>query len=318
MKKILVVLLATLLLCTTCFALCGCGLLEIFDDNGDVVDLGNGETPVKWNLVSNSNKLRPVYSAYFEIDSKTFKYYENDVLKKQGQHHITYSGPTNTISPLTIVLNFGEDDGFRIYDYLECYTEDGKTDLKQFTIMSEGYHVETVRVGGVPVRDYHLSNMPYAFGTYVKEGATPYTYQNGKANYLDCAKLDGTFVDEIGNSFYFANNAYCSDDQDVSYSIYMRYENVTEGTFVEGIIKMSWYEDWDTGEVRNCALVYVTHGENEPAIESGTYAMADYSLENFVLGNNSISLGFGKYFDEQSACTFNPTHFVGGTYNKIA
>jgi len=318
MKKILVALLTVLLVSTMCFGFAGCALLEMFDDNKNVVDLGDGETAVKWNLVSNNNKLSNVQNAYFEFDSKNFKYYEDGVLKKQGEHHITYEGPENTISPLTLVLNFGkDDDGFRIFDYLECYTEDTKEGLHQFTIMSEGYHIDPPRAGGVPVRDYHLSSMPYAFGTYVKEGTTETAYKNGKANYLNCAKLDGTFVDELGNSFYFANNSFCSDPQGVSYTIYMRYENATTGTFVEGTIKMSQYEDWDTKEMHSCALIYVMHGENEPTAESGISVEADYQLEDFDLGDNMFTLGFGEYFDEESTCTFDPTHFVGGTYNKV-
>ena len=67
-------------------------------------------------------------------------------------------------------------------NYIECYTEDDRDALRQFTIMSEGYHIEPLRGGGVPIRDYHLSDMPYAFGTYVKESSEQYTYKNGKAN----------------------------------------------------------------------------------------------------------------------------------------
>ncbi|MBQ4272446.1 MAG: hypothetical protein IJB95_02185, partial [Clostridia bacterium] len=89
MKKILVALLTVLIVSTMCFGFAGCALLEMFDDNKNVVDLGDGETAVKWNLVSNNNKLSNVQNAYFEFDSKNFKYYEDGVLKKQGEHHIT-------------------------------------------------------------------------------------------------------------------------------------------------------------------------------------------------------------------------------------
>ena len=204
MKKILAVLLIMIM----AFGLTGCALAELFGDKDNVVDLGDGKRAVKWNLVINDNDLIPVESAYFEFDQDSFKYYENGQLKKEGTHRITYFGVENAISPLHLNLNFGKDEtGFSVYDYIDCYTEDGEDDLHQFTIISEGYHIQTERSGGVPVRDYHLSDMPYAMGTYLKEGATQYEYQNGKVNYLGSAKLDGKFCDEKGNSFYFVNNS---------------------------------------------------------------------------------------------------------------
>ena len=202
---------------------------------------------------------------------------------------------------------------------VDCYTEDAKEDLHQFTIISEGYHVETVRDGGVPVRDYHLSEMPYAFGTYVKEESEPYTYQNGKANYLNCARLDGTFVDEAGNKFYFANNSYSSDPNSASYTVYMRYESRENSTFVEGTIGLSYYEDFYTNERHDVALIYVMHGEWEPAEEKGTSAFADYQLMDFSFdGDDSFTFAFAEYFSDTKECDYDPTHFIPGTYRRIS
>ena len=315
MKKIFsVLLILSMLLC-----LSGCALTEMFQNKNNVVDLGSGETPVKWNLVSNTNKYSSVESAYFEFTKDSFKYYENGALKKEGTHRITYSGVENTISPLTIALYFGEDgSGFSVFDYLECYTEDAKDNLHQFTVMSEGYHIEPLRAGGVPVRDYHLSDMPYAFGTYVKEETEQYSYQNGKANYLSCANLDGTFTDENGNKFYFANNSYSSDPENVSYTVYMRYENKLNNTFVEGTIRMSYYEDFYTKEKHNVALIYVTHGENEPSEESGVSVEADFKLMDFDFGEDDFfSIAGGVYFAENPECDYDPQNFVAGTYRKV-
>ena len=312
MKKIIIL---TVLL-SLVFGLSGCALLDFLNSDSTTVDLG-GEEYVRWNLVWNNNEYRQVESAYFEFNKDSFKYYENGELKKEGSQRITYFGLENTISPLHINLDFGKKDGFSVYDYLDCYTEDEESNLHQFTIISEGYHIKTDRSGGVPVRDYHLSNMPYAFGTYVKENTQQYSYVNGKANYLNCAYLDGTFCDESGNKFYFANNAYSSDDQSVSYDIYMRYENKVNGTSIEGNIKLSWYEDLDTKEKHNVALLYVTHGENEPGKESGTLVFADYQLMDFNLSENSFSFVSADYFDENRECDYNPANFLGGTYNKV-
>ncbi len=315
MKRILTLL----LIISTLLSLSGCALAELFDDGKNVVDLGDGEEAVRWNLVFNNNEYSTVNEAYFEFDKDSFRYYENGALKKEGTHRITYSGVENTISPLTLVLKFGKDEeGTTISDYIECYTEDAMDDLHQFTIMSEGYTIKPPRSGGVPVRDYHLSDMPYAFGTYVKESTEQYTYKNGKANYLDCAKLDGTFVDEAGNKFYFANNSYSSDPESVSYSIYMRYENAAKGTILEGTISMSYYEDFDTQKKHNVALIYVMHGSNEPSEESGVSVEADYELMDFNIGDgSSFSVAGGSYFDEESECEFDPGDFVGGVYRRI-
>lgn len=318
MKKVFsLVFISLLLLC-----LSGCSILELIKDDDDIVDLGSGETIAKWNLVWNNNEYRPVETAYFEFDNTNFKYYENGELKKEGSHRITYFGVENTISPLHLNLNFGLDSTrFSIYDYIYCYTEDSKDNLHQFTIISEGYHIKPLRSGGVPVRDYHLSDMPYAFGTYVKEGTEQYEYKNGKVNYLNCAKLDGTFIDEFGNKLYFANNSYSSNnDSNVysSYTIYMRYENNQKNITLEGTIKLSWYEDFYTKEHYDVALIYVMHGESEPGEESGTSVEADYELFKFVFTDeNDIQFESAKYFSEKKECEFDPIDFVGGLYHKV-
>ncbi len=315
MKKIITLLLAIFIT----FSLSGCAFSEFLNNNKNVVNLGDEETFVKWNLVWNNNEYRPVDSAYFEFNDSSFRYYENGELKKEGTHRITYFGLENSISPLHLNLEFGKDDnGFSVFDYLDCYTEDSKDNLHQFTILDEGYHVKTVRAGGVPVRDYHLSDMPYAFGTYLKEGTEQYSYENSKANYLNCAKLDGTFCSQQGNKFYFANNAYSSDSNSTSYTIYMRYENNVNNTFIEGTIKLSYYEDFYTSERIDVALIYVMHGENEPGEESGTSVFADYKLNNFVFNSdNSITFVDAQYFNDKQECDYSPSNFIGGTYYKL-
>lgn len=319
MKKILSILLAILI----AFGLTGCALTEFLDDKKEVVDLGDGETAVKWNLVVNDNEYRPVESAYFEFDQTDFKYYENGLLKKQGTHRITFFDVENSNAKLHLNLNFGTDEsGLSIFDYIDCYTEDDKDDLHQFTIISQGYHIEPIRSGGVPVRDYHLSDMPYALGTYIKEGAEQYTYKNGKVNYLGCAKLDGKFCDDKGNIIYLLNNSYSAKYQTNEYSkytVYIRYENKTNATFIEGTIKLGYYEDWDTGEKHNTASIYVLHGDGEPGAESGTYAEPDYHLLDFNFGDDgSISFSSAEYFYDNRECNFDPINFIVGTYYKVS
>ena len=73
----------------------------------------------------------------------------------------------------------------------------------------------------------------------------------------------------------------------------------------------------DTKEKHNVALLYVTHGENEPGEESGTLVFADYQLMDFNLSENSLSFVSADYFDENRECDYNPANFLGGTYNKV-
>ena len=315
MKKVLV----SILLFTVGLFLAGCDLIEQID-NKNVVDLGNGEKSIRWNLVLNDNKYRPVESAYFEFNNEMFKYYEDGILKKEGTHRITFFDINENNAPLHLNLQFGTDDtGLSIYDYIDCYTEDSKENLHQFTIISEGYHIRPLRGGGVPIRNYYLSNMPYALGTYIKEGTEYYSYKNGKVDYLGCSKLNGTFIDEKGNTLYFVNNSYSSKYESAEYSkytIYMRYENNENNTYIEGTIKLSYHEE--TSEVCDSALIHVMHGESEPAEESGTYAFPDYELIGFkFISDDIIEFTSGDYFYDNRECSFDPTNFVGGKYIKV-
>lgn len=314
MKKLCTLFLALALLCS----LCGCALSEWLHDKDNVVSLGDGNTFVKWHLACNDNAYSTVRSAYFEFNESTFRYYEDGVLKKEGTHRITYYGAEGFVSPLHLDLQFGKDgSGLSVFDYVDCYTEDARDALCQFTVIREAYHIDAPRSGGVPVRDYHLSDMPYAMGTYVREGAQRRDYQSGKANYLGCAALDGTYLDEAGNLFYFLNNSYAYDPESTSYTVYMRYENRAEGSFVEGTVQLSYYEDFLSGTPHNVALIYVTHGHNEPSPSEDEPLLADFQLMDFNLGEDaSFTFLNGSHYADPPACDFDPTHFAGGAYRK--
>ena len=317
MKKLLTLFLS---FCMLLFAP-GCAFSDLLNEEKNVVNLGEKDTFVKWNLVQNDNVYRSVESAYFQFNETKFEYYENGALKKEGTHRITFFDIKKNNAPLHLNLEFGKDEtGFNVFDYIDCYTEDTKDALSQFTIVSEGYHVEGVRAGGVPVRDYHLSDMPYAFGTYVKEGAQARAYKNGKVNYLGCAKLDGAFCDENGNTFHFINNSYSekyATSEYSSYTVYMRYENRTNGTSLEGTIKLSEYDEFLGDKHHDVAMIYVMHGENEPGKESGTSVEADYLLMDFAFSDeNTFTFAYGEYFYENRECEYDPANFIGGTYSK--
>ncbi len=300
----------TVLLSILTSSLAGCAFFEFADNQKYVVDLGNGESYIKWNLVENNNEFHPVSSAYFEFSKDSFKYYENGLLKKEGKNSAKYFGIDDGVTQMTICLNTINsirDDG-RLY----CFTEDEKNDLHQFTIRSMGYQIQPVRTGGVPVRDYHLSNMPYAFGTYVKEGSQRYTYQHEKI----APNYNGTFVDRSGNQFYFANNSYKSNASFTEYTVYFHYENATTLKPVEGTLSFSEYDDWELGH-RKVALLYVMHGQSEASKEKGVSEFPDYELKDFTYDetSNSISFTEAKYFDD-AECDYLPSNFVAGSYTK--
>ena len=59
------------------FSLSSCALFEASNNDKNIVSLGNKDSYVRWNLVSNDNMLSNVKSAYFEFDNENFKYYED-------------------------------------------------------------------------------------------------------------------------------------------------------------------------------------------------------------------------------------------------
>ena len=300
-------------------SLSNCAFFEFQEYEKKNVDLGDGDNYVKWNLIENNNEYHPVKSAYFEFSKDKYRYYEDDALKEEGKCMSRYFGAKEGI-PLHIGLF--KDDDQRKDGYLNCYTEDEKENLHQFTIYQLGYEIKPLRMGGVPVRDYHLSEMPYAYGTYLKENTESYKYESDMVNYLESSELRGTFLDENGNKFYFTSNSHApigSKPGDYfNYFIYMRYENNVNHTFIEGTVRMSYYDDWELGR-RNTMLLYVLHGEGEPAEEKGVSAPPDYDFYDFDIDteNHSFSFTEAKHFYENTECEYDPANFIPGTYVKV-
>ena len=145
-------------------SLSSCAFFEFNGNEKYNIDLGEEDNYVKWNLIENNNEYRPVTSAYFEFSKDKYRYYEDGILKEEGKCMSRYFGVDDT-RPLHIGLF--KDEDHRKDGYLNCYTEDERENLHQFTIYQLGYEIQPLRMGGVPVRDYHLSEMPYAFGTYL-------------------------------------------------------------------------------------------------------------------------------------------------------
>ena len=298
--------------------LTSCAFFEFNDNEKKKVDMGDGDTFVKWSLVDNNNAYHPVQSAYFEISKTTIRYYEENALIKEGSANTVYFGAESTTAPLIIQLDFGRNENkFDVYDNLYCFTEDEKDNLHQFTIMAQGYHIKPLRNGGVPVRDYHLSEMPYAMGTYVKEGTEQYTYQNSTDKDITADKLTGSFVDASNNKFYFINNCFYRTDGYylLDANIYFRYENNVNNVSLEGTICLSYHDSYELNRRVDVALLYVMHGQSEPQEAKGVYADPDYNLIDFTFAQDgSLSFSEGTYFYDVRECDWDPANFVPGTY----
>lgn len=300
--------------------LSGCAFFEFKDNEKLVVDMGDGDSYITWSLVENNNEYRPIQEAHFEINKTNFKYYEDGELKKQGDVRSVYHGLDHTTRPLTIRLSFGYSDNLEQYDELICFTEDEKESLHQFTIMAEGYHIKPLRGGGVPIRDYHLSDMPYAFGTYVKDGTERKAYQNKNSGKVtESVKLNETFTDESENKFYFLNNCYFNVEgyYFTSSRIYFRYENNIKDISIEGTISLTWVDSYAYGRRVDYALLRIMHGEDEPSEQRGVVMDPDYHLVDFVFSDeNTFSFTKGEYFYENRECPWDPNDFIPGTYRK--
>lgn len=310
-----------LLLPIAAFSLSSCAFMEMANNQKNSIDLGDGDTFVKWSLVENNNEYRPVESAYFEINKDTIRYFENGELKKEGEASITYHGLDDETRPLTIAINFGYKDHLRIYDELICFTEDTKEEIHQFTIMAEGYHIKPLRQGGVPIRDYHLSEMPYAFGTYVKEESEYSAYKNSDSGKVgDSTKLKGTFVDSSENKFYFLNNCFYNQNGYYfsSSNVYFRYENHAIDDFIEGTIRLTWIDSYEYGRRVNYALLRIMHGTSEPSEQKGVVLDPDYRLVDFNFSSDTqFSFTKGEYFYDNKECSWDPAKFVPGTYTRL-
>ena len=174
MKKII----SLIIVFVTVFGLSGCAFFEIFDDNSDVVDLGEGESYVRWNLVENDNEYSTVESAYFEFNSESFKYYEDGALKKEGTHRITYSGVENT-SETSDYSGWVYDTG--VYgdglDGLTFTIHSSSARGTVITLESGSITIELQRNGhtGITNLDFSNADLPIASASVESDGTT-WTY----------------------------------------------------------------------------------------------------------------------------------------------
>ncbi|MBE6603948.1 MAG: hypothetical protein IJC95_05560 [Clostridia bacterium] len=142
---------------------------------------------------------------YFDIDGSKgnffLKYYENGVLKKQGEFQkiITY---TDRVGYWSDNLHFNIKCG-DTYEHIGTYTE-SFDQINQFRIIDE-------YSGGKTEAKYYYSELPFVLGTYVREGAA-YVEESPNINNPDytvptlenyTSELNGKYELDEDHYFYF-------------------------------------------------------------------------------------------------------------------
>ena len=241
MKKIVFTVAVVVLLALSIATFAGCGLLDALtgtSSNSDGVEQlfdECTESTGKWYCYDYFTKER--IDAYFKFNGEKnamhFEYYEGDVLKRDGMYRVVNRGNGSNVSvPLSIGFEIKGNSKYR--DWLECYADDFKTDFTQFTVMNE-YREAGLSSRGTPVwHEYRLSEMPFKFGTYVKEGAS-LKEEKKDFEYADRYYIpSGEYVHESGAKFTFVTTYYTS-------SLLFRYEY--DDKVVEGVYGLSENKD---------------------------------------------------------------------------
>lgn len=239
MKKSLILILIFVLVLAT-FSLAGCGLLDALtgksSDGVEQLFDECTETNGKWIYCDFwTNELDENTYVVFNGEKNVmhFEYYEDGVLKRDGVYRVVYRGEGEKVSvPLSIGFEIKGDSRHR--DWMECYVDDFKTDFTQFTVMDE-YREKGLSSRGTPLwHEYRLSEMPFKFGTYVKEGANLKEEKNN-FEYADRYYIpSGEYVSQSGAKFTFVTTYYTS-------SLLFRYEY--DDKVVEGVYGLSGDND---------------------------------------------------------------------------
>lgn len=152
-----------------------------------------------------------VTDAYFVFDgakgAMTFAYYENGQKVRGGTFRGVYRGESKEVNwPLSLGFD-GQNGGKR--DWIHAFVDDFKSDFTQFTVIQEERDKDPV--DGVPQAHlYRMSELPFAFGTYVREGSAP---KESRRNFEDADRYvipNGTYAGEDGSTWTFLSNCAAS------------------------------------------------------------------------------------------------------------
>ena len=183
--------------------LCGCPMPWEKDDD---VNHYRYYEPITGKFVLHDwlDKRNDYYDTYFIFDGSqenfSMKYYENGELKKEGKFAKILS-KVDEIGKWTNNLHLNVEVGNNVFDHISTYTE-SFSPINQFRILEE--------YKGFDER-YYLSELPYALGTYVREGEE-YKEEAYHTNTDDVllpndhrfnTGFEGTFKMDDNHYFYF-------------------------------------------------------------------------------------------------------------------
>ena len=341
MKHKFLILIPLLSLCLT-----GCGLLEaLLEKDTDVIHTKSYE-PVtgKYVLYEASDKrISDISNTYFDIDgtNMTLKYYENGVLKKEGEIQKLLTR-NDYIGSYSDVLHFNVKTGSKTADHICTYTESLEP-INQFRIIQEYYNPGDAL--------YYLSELPYIMGTYVREGEEyvaekPHTNDRDYLTPTDndfTAAIDGKYALNDNTYFYFLNPRGWSTPNGGFINSFFQYYSPDLNKPIEGFIwgysydysntqkKKTFYirtyrdsVDWGDKLEGRVSFGYDTFDDKGRMIEH--FGEIDFS--NGVLNSFSFEHLSRPWTDDE----WNPYlkgevdtlpdnilyEYVGGTYTKVA
>ncbi len=205
--KRLINLFVIILIVLSAFTMASCELLDgIFGGGGEGVYTKEYEAITgKFYLYEPTDERINVKDTYFDIDggkgSFSLKYYENGVLKKQGEFKKVVA-KEDKIGYLSDNLHFNLKCG-ETYEHIGAYTESFDP-LNQFRIIEE-------YSGGKTEIKYYYSELPFILGVYVREGEE-YVKESNNLNEKDytiatlenyTSELNGKYKLDEEHYFYF-------------------------------------------------------------------------------------------------------------------
>ena len=345
MKK-LVCLLLVLMMSLSVFALSGCELIGSITGSGDsnVHTSSYDAITGRFYLYEAADKRASYYETYFDIDGSdgnfSLKYYENGALKKEGKFQKIVTRE-DRVGYMTDNLHFNVKCG-DTYEHIGAYTESFEP-LYQFRIIEE-YR------GGNDEYKYYYSELPFALGTYVKEGAS-YIEEAPTKNTTNyrvptlenyTSELNGRYELDAEHYFYFISPAgYTLPDGDYLDS-YFQYFSPELDKPIEGFAHGVTYKDsiappriyftysrepsyYDALEDNEASLMfgYSTFKADDTMIDHyGSIDFSDGELKSFSFEHLSRSWTEAEW-DEYTKNTEYKLpdaiiyEYVGGTYSKV-
>jgi hypothetical protein len=295
-----------------------CGLIN--DDPATFYEFN--EMSGRWDLVVSENLAFKAKEAHFVFNGgkniMNYKYYEDDVMVDHGSFYGRFQ--TEKTVPVSFGFRSSVKEGGNNVVY--AYTEGEQKDFQQSTIFKEYQQAGFTR--GLPASNpYNMTNFPFAYGTFLKEGKTLKEFTGKKAHHS--AFLGGkTFLASDGESFFrFASSAYEQSDlyDDPYFQFFSKKREPLSGQMTLGDhCDLSYPREGEN--IYRSAGLYTLYDTYSPhPTEKGAYHTADIWLKNFEYDKSKgeITIGSVEVFDDseyQDLIDFD-ANLIDGEYHLI-